>query len=84
MAALPRTISRGGAAYADGKVWLSWHEYSYVLDLADPTRWRPANPLTLSRHGLGYVGVGRYLYGIGGCSEHPLRDVRTVDRLRLG
>lgn len=81
---LPRTISRGGGAVADGKVWFSWHEYSYVLDLADPTRWQEANPMTLARHGQGFVPVGGWIYNIAGCSASPLRDVRTVDRLPLG
>ena len=80
---LPRTISRGGAAVVDGQAWFSWHEVTYVLVLAEPTRWRPGNPLTLSRHGLGYVPVGDWLYAIAGCSENPLRDVRTVDRMPL-
>lgn len=81
---LPRPISRGGAAVADGRAWVSWHEATYVLDLADPAAgWAEGNPLTLSRHGLGYVPVGGWLYAIAGCSENPLRDVRTVDRMRL-
>lgn len=80
---LPRTISRGGAAIVDGQAWFSWHELTYVLDLAEPTAWQEGNPLTRSRHGLGYVPVGGWLYAIAGCSENPLRDVRTVDRLPL-
>jgi N-acetylneuraminic acid mutarotase len=81
--ALPQPISRGGAAVVDGRVWFSWHESSYVLDLDDAGAWEPANPLTRSRHGLGYVHVDGHLYAIAGCSENPLRDVRTVDRMAL-
>lgn len=80
---LPRPISRGGAALIDGQAWFSWHEYTYVLDLADPGQWQEGNPLTRSRHGLGYLPVGDWLYAIAGCSENPLRDVRTVDRMPL-
>ncbi len=53
-----------------------------MLDLADET-WSPANPLTQSRHGLGYVAVAGTIYGIAGCTETPLRDVRTVDALTV-
>lgn len=81
--ALPQPISRGGAAVVDDRLWFSWHGVSYVLDLAGARTWEPANPLTLSRHGLGYVQVGDHLYAIAGCSESPLRDVRTVDRMPL-
>ncbi|CAA9372812.1 MAG: hypothetical protein AVDCRST_MAG21-1183 [uncultured Nocardioidaceae bacterium] len=77
---LPEPVSRAGATVLDGRLWVSLHEFSYVLDLADE-KWSPANPLTLPRHGLGYVAVGGSIYGIGGCSESPLRDVRTVDVL---
>lgn len=80
--ALPRPISRGGATLADGRLWVSWHQFSYVIDLAGG-EWQEANPLTRSRHGLGYVHVGDHIYAIAGCSEAPLRDVRTVDRLPL-
>ncbi len=79
---LPEPVSRAGAAALGGRLWVSYHQFSAVLDL-DRGRWRPANPLTASRHGLGYVAVGDALYGIGGCSETPLRDVRTVDAITL-
>lgn len=79
---LPEPISRGGAAVLDGRLWVSLHDFSSVLDLADGT-WSPANPLTVSRHGLGYVVVGDRIYGIAGCTESPLRDVRTVDVLTV-
>lgn len=81
--ALPQPVTRGGAAVVDGTVWFSWHDASYVLDLDGDRTWEPANPLTLSRHGLGYVHVGGHLYAIAGCAESPLRDVRTVDRMPL-
>lgn len=83
---LPVPMSRAGVAVADGRVWVSLHTTSYVLDLeARDTRgaWEPANALSLSRHGLGYVLVDDALYAIAGCAENPLRDVRTVDRLDL-
>lgn len=80
---LPRPISRGGAAVIDDQAWFSWHEQTYVLDLADLGEWQEGNPLTRSRHGLGYVPVGDWLYAIAGCSENPLRDVRTVDRMPI-
>jgi len=80
---LPEPVSRAGAAVLDGRLWVSFHEFSAVLDLADGT-WSPANPLTQSRHGLGYVAVDGAIYGIAGCTETPLRDVRTVDVLTLG
>ncbi len=79
---LPEQVSRAGAAVLDGRLWVSFHQFSAVLDLADGT-WSPANPLTQSRHGLGYVAVGDRLYGIAGCTETPLRDVRTVDVLTV-
>lgn len=79
---LPEPVSRAGATVLDGKVWVSLHEFSYVLDPGDST-WLPANPLTVPRHGLGYVAVGGSIYGIGGCTESPLRDVRTVDVLQV-
>lgn len=81
---LPVPMSRGGLAYARGKVWASLHEASYVLDLDHPRRWVEANPLTLSRHGMGYAVVRGSIYSIAGCALDPLRDVRTVDRLTLG
>ena len=81
--ALPQPISRGGAAVVGDRLWFSWHGVSYVLDLAGARTWEPANPLTRSRHGLGYVQVDDHLYAIAGCSESPLRDVRTVDRMPL-
>jgi hypothetical protein len=43
--------------------------------------WSPANPMTVPRHGLGYIAVGQKIYGIAGCTEHPLRDVPYVDVL---
>ncbi len=79
---LPEPMSRGGAAALDGRLWVSLHEFSFVLDLEEGT-WSPANPLTSSRHGLGYVAVDSSIYGIGGCTESPLRDVRTVDVLQV-
>ena len=78
---LPAPVSRAGVAYAEGKVWVSYHELSFVLEEAQ--EWQQANALPLSRHGLGYVAVGDALYAIGGCALDPLRDVRTVDRLDL-
>lgn len=80
---LPEPVSRAGAAALDGRLWVSYHELSFVLDARDQT-WSPANPLSVSRHGLGYVPVGDTIYGIGGCTPSPLRDVRTVDVLELG
>ena len=77
---LPEPVSRAGAAMLDGRLWVSLHEFSFVLDI-EAGSWSPANPLTLSRHGLGYVAVGSRIYGVGGCTETPLRDVRTVDVL---
>jgi influenza virus NS1A-binding protein len=79
---LPEPVSRAGAAVVDGRLWVSRHEFSAVLGVDEGT-WSPANPLTVSRHGLGYVAVGTSIYGIGGCTETPLRDVRTVDVLEL-
>lgn len=79
---LPEPVSRGGAAMLDGRLWVSFHRFSSVLDVEQGV-WSPANPLTVSRHGLGYVAVGGSIYGIGGCTETPLRDVRTVDVLRV-
>lgn len=81
---LPEPVSRGGLAYARGKLWISLHESSYVLDLKHPDKWVEANALTLSRHGMGYVLVGDTIWSIAGCALNPLRDVRTVDRLELG
>lgn len=81
---LPEPMSRAGLAYADGRLWISLHESAYVLDTSDPEAgWEPANPLTLSRHGMGYVVVDGFIYSIAGCALNPLRDVRTVDRLEL-
>lgn len=85
---LPEPVSRAGAAVLDGRLWVSLHEFSYVLDLDDGAEgadiaWSPAHPLTVPRHGLGYVAAGASIYGIGGCTESPLRDVRTVDVLSL-
>ena len=81
---LPEPMSRAGLTYARGKLWISLHESSYVLDLDHPEEWVEANALTLSRHGMGYVLVGDTIYSIAGCALNPLRDVRTVDRLELG
>lgn len=80
---LPEPMSRAGLAYADGRLWISLHESSYVIDAARPDEWEPANPLTLSRHGMGFVLHDGTLYAIGGCALNPLRDVRTVDTLEL-
>lgn len=80
---LPVPMSRAGVAVADGRVWVSLHTTSYVLDVDERRSWEPANAVSLSRHGLGFVPVGDALYAIGGCAENPLRDVRTVDRLTL-
>lgn len=80
---LPVPMSRAGVAVADGRVWVSLHTTSYVLDVAERDAWQPANALSLSRHGLGYVVVDDALYAIAGCAVNPLRDVRTVDRLTL-
>ncbi|HEX4976448.1 MAG TPA: kelch repeat-containing protein [Nocardioides sp.] len=80
---LPVPMSRAGVAVADGRVWVSLHTTSYVLDVDERRSWEPANAISLSRHGLGYVLVDDALYAIGGCAENPLRDVRTVDRLTL-
>lgn len=81
--ALPEPVSRAGAAALDGRLWVSYHEYSFVFDPVEG-QWSEANPLSVSRHGLGYVPVGSTIYGIGGCTPSPLRDVRTVDVLELG
>jgi N-acetylneuraminic acid mutarotase len=78
----PEPVSRAGVASVDGRVWVSYHELSYVLDLASG-EWEDANALPLARHGLGYVHVGDAIYAIGGCALNPLRDVRTTDRLEL-
>ncbi len=77
---LPEPMSRAGATYVDGRLWVSLHRSSYVLD-TDQGGWVAANPLTVSRHGLGYVPVRGRIFAIGGCMESPLRDVRTVDVL---
>jgi hypothetical protein len=73
-------MSRGGAAGVDGRIYASYHEWSYVFGVR-AGEWRRANPMTVPRHGLGYIAVGRRIYGIGGCTEHPLRDVPFVDVL---
>lgn len=83
LAPLPEPVSRGGVTVLDGRLWLSLHEFSYVHDLGSSGGWEPANPLVVPRHGLGYVAVGRSIWAIGGCTESPLRDVRTIDVLRL-
>lgn len=80
---VPEPVSRAGVVAAEGKVWVSYHELSFVLDLRAGA-WEEANALPLSRHGLGYVHVDDAIYAIGGCALNPLRDVRTVDRLELG
>lgn len=79
---LPRPMSRGGAAAVAGKIYVSYHEWSSVYDVRDG-RWSRANPMTVPRHGLGYITVGEQIFGIGGCTEHPLRDVPYVDVLDL-
>lgn len=79
---VPRPMSRGGAAAVDGRIYVSYHDWSYVYDVSRD-RWSPANPMTVPRHGLGYIAVGDEIYGIGGCTEHPLRDVPFVDVLDL-
>jgi outer membrane protein assembly factor BamB len=80
---LPSRMSRAGVALVDGEVWAAWHEFSYVLD-PEAGEWREGNALPLARHGFGLVQVGDAVYAIGGCALDPLRDVRTVDRVRLG
>ena len=80
---LPEPMSRAGIAYADGKLWISLHESAYVMDATRLETWEPGNALTLSRHGMGYVVHDGYLYSIAGCALNPLRDVRTVDRMKL-
>ncbi|HEX6151120.1 Kelch repeat-containing protein [Nocardioides sp.] len=80
---LPEPMSRAGLAYAQGKLWISLHESAYVADARNPETWEPANPLTLSRHGMGFVVHDGFIYAIGGCALNPLRDVRTVDRMQL-
>jgi hypothetical protein len=82
-APLPEPVSRAGVAVLDGRIWVSFHQFSAVYDLTAGT-WSPANPLTQSRHGLGYVPVGGTIYAVGGCAEYPLRDLRTVDALTVG
>lgn len=79
---LPEPVSRAGAAVLDNRLWVSLHEFSYVLDVGGQT-WSPAPPLSVPRHGLGYVPVGGSIFGIGGCTESPLRDVRSVDELQV-
>jgi len=80
---LPEPMSRAGLAYADDKLWISLHESAYVMDARKLETWEPGNALTLSRHGMGFVVHDGYLYSIGGCALNPLRDVRTVDRMKL-
>jgi Kelch motif/Galactose oxidase, central domain len=77
---MPKPMSRGGAAAVDGRIFVSYHEFSAVYDVRNHT-WSPANPMTVARHGLGYIAVGEKIYGIAGCTEHPLRDVSYVDVL---
>ena len=78
--ALPQPMSRGGAAVSGGRIWVSHHEFSAVFD-PDTSTWSPANPMTVPRHGLGYVAVDGQIFGVGGCTESPLRDVSFVDVL---
>jgi hypothetical protein len=80
---LPEPMSRAGLAYADDTLWISLHESAYVMDATKLETWEPGNALTLSRHGMGYVVHDGYLYSIAGCALNPLRDVRTVDRMKL-
>lgn len=77
---MPEPMSRGGAAVVDRSIYVSYHEFSAVYDVPAGT-WSPANPMTLSRHGMGYLPVGDKIYGIAGCSESPLADVDIVDVL---
>jgi hypothetical protein len=81
-APLPEPVSRAGVAVLDGRIWVSFHQFSAVMDLGTGT-WSRANPLTKSRHGLGYLPVGGSLFAVGGCAEYPLRDLRNVDELRV-
>lgn len=81
-APLPEPVSRAGATVADGKLWVSFHEFAAALDLRTGV-WSPANHPPLSRHGLGFVALDGRVYAIAGCQEWPLRDVRTVDVLTL-
>lgn len=80
---LPEPMSRAGLTYLDGRLWISLHESSYVMDPTGSRTWEEANALTLSRHGMGFVPVDGTIYSIAGCALNPLRDVRTVDRLDL-
>jgi N-acetylneuraminic acid mutarotase len=79
---LPEPMSRGGAEAVGGKIWVSLHEWSAVYDVATES-WSDANPMTVSRHGLGYIAVGNRIFGIGGCTESPLKDVSFVDVLEV-
>jgi hypothetical protein len=79
---LPEPVSRAGVTVLDGRIWVSLHEFAAVYDPVDQS-WSRANALTVSRHGLGYVPVGQRIFGIGGCTESPLRDVRTVDVVQV-
>lgn len=81
-APLPEPVSRAGAAVADGRLWVSFHEFAAALDLRSGV-WSPANHPPLSRHGLGFVALDDRIYAIAGCQEWPLRDVRTVDVLTM-
>jgi hypothetical protein len=74
---LPEPVSRAGATVLDGRVWVSYHRFSASLDV-QTGQWAPADPLQISRHGLGYLAVEGSIYAVGGCTEWPLRDVRTV------
>lgn len=80
---LPAPISRGGAESVGDRIFVSWHDDNFVLDTAAGV-WATANPMTVPRHGLGYIAVGDRIFGIGGCTEAPLRDVPYVDVLDLG
>ncbi len=80
---LPEQVTRGGATVLRGQVWVAHHEFTAVLTPGRDT-WVPAAPMTVSRHGLALVTAGELLFGIGGCTEAPLRDVRTVDALDPG
>lgn len=80
---LPEPMSRAGLAFAQHKLWISLHESAYVMDARTLRTWEPANALTLSRHGMGFVVHDGYIYSIAGCALNPLRDVRTVDRMKL-
>lgn len=82
-APLPEPVSRAGAAVLDDRIWVSFHEFSAVMDLGKGT-WSRANPMPKSRHGLGYLPVAHSIFAVGGCAEYPLRDLRNVDELAVG